>query len=118
MVSCRFLPGIGFLVVQNVALVAEAVHFHARWPSTPISMIVILALDAVFADDVALVEARELRRVQFRFADFAHVPDHVRRQPIARIKPVLHANHFELGKRDRRLYANRRTPARPASVLP
>ena len=45
------------------------------------------------------MEARELRRVQFRFTDFTDVADDVRRQAVARIQPVLHADHFELGKR-------------------
>ena len=81
-----------------MALVAETVHFHALLAIHAHQLIVVLALNAVFADDVALVKARQLRRVQFRFADFADIPDDVRGQTIARIKPVLHAHHFEFGK--------------------
>jgi hypothetical protein len=84
-----------------VALVAEAVHFHALLAIHAHQLIVVLALDAVLADDVSLVEARELRRVQFRFADFADVADDVRSQTVAGIKPVLHAHHFQFGERAR-----------------
>ncbi len=100
MVSCRFRPGMDFLVLgQNAALVAEAVHFHAALAVRAHQDVVVLALDAVLADDVALVEARELGRIQIALADFAHVPDHVRGQPVARIQPMLGVNHLEFGKR-------------------
>ena len=95
----QILSGNGFLVVQHVALVAETVHFHALLAVHAHQLIVVLALDAVLADDVALVEAGELGRVQFRFADFADVPDDMRRHTVARIKAVLHAHHFEFGER-------------------
>ncbi len=98
MVSCRFFPGTGFLVIEHVALVAEAVHFHTLLAIHAHQLIVVLALDAVFADDVSLMEAGQLRRVQFRFADLADISDDVRSQTIAGIKPVLHAHHFELGE--------------------
>ncbi len=114
----QILSGNGFLVIQHVALVAETVHFHAFLAVDAHQLIVVLALDAVFADDVSLVEARQLRRVQFRFADFTDVPDDVRGQTVAGIKPVLHAHHFEFGKRAQRPCANRRRPVRPASALP
>ncbi len=87
-----------FVLGQHAPLISEAIHFHAALAVDAHQNIVVLALDAVFADDVALMEARELGRVQLGLAYFTDIPDGVRGQPVARIKAMLHANNLELRK--------------------
>ncbi len=94
------LAGDRFLVVaQHAAFISEAVHFDAPLAVHAHQDVVVLALDAVLADDVALMEARELGRVEFRLAHFADVADDVRGQAVARVKPMLHVDHHQFRKR-------------------
>jgi len=104
----------GFLVIQDVALVAEAIHFHAALPVHAHQLIVVLAFNAVFSDDIALVEPGEFGRVQLGFAYLADVSNGVRRQAVAGIQAVLDVDHFQLGERtgilmriDKRQFAGR-----------
>ena len=90
------LSGDSFLVVQDVALVAEAIHFHAALPVHTHQNVVVLVFKTVFADDVALVEASEFGCVQLGFAHFTDVSDDMRRQAVAGIQAVLHVDHFQL----------------------
>jgi len=51
-----------------------------------------------FADHIALTVLGELGRVQFLFADFAGVPDHVRRHAVLRIQAPLRRNQHQFRK--------------------
>ena len=95
----QVLAGNGFLVIQDVALVPEAVHFHAPLPVDAHQLVVVLAFDTVLADHVALMEAGKFGRVQLGFTHLSDVSDDMRRQAVAGIQTVLDVNHLELGER-------------------
>ena len=90
--------GNGRLVADNLPYLAAIVHHHLPLAVHAHERIVVLALDAEFADHIALTVFGELGRVQFLFADFAGVPDHVRRHAVLRIQAPLRRNEHQLGK--------------------
>src|SRR5271166_4810887 len=76
----------------------EAVHFHAPLAIHAHEDVVVLPLNAVFADHIALMILGQLRRVQFRFTHFTDVADHVRGHPILGIQPALSADDLKFGE--------------------
>ena len=50
------------LILRHAALVSEAIHFHAALSVHAHQDVVVLALNAVLADHIALMEAGELRQ--------------------------------------------------------
>src|SRR5579872_95951 len=97
----QVFTGYGGLVFEDLVLVAEVVDSYATLAVNAHQGIVVLALDAVFADQRSLVVLREFGRVQLRFGNFTDVPDDVRCQPILRIEAALSMNQLHLRERPR-----------------
>ena len=115
MVSCRDLPRNGFFVVaQHPAFIPKTVHFHAALSVHAHQNVVILALDPILADNIALMEPRKLGRIQFGLAYFADVADHMRGQTVLGVEPMLDVNYFQLRETCWRLCEIRRRRARRA----
>ena len=112
----QVVAGRGLGALEHFALAAGTIHHHAALAVDAHQHVVILALEAGFADDVALRIFRELGSVQLLLGDLADVADGVRGEAIARIQAplVLDQFHFRVTCRRRDAIRRRRFP--PASV--
>ncbi len=73
--------------ILHLTLAAHVVDQHALLAVHAAELVIVLAFQPVFADNVALMIVDELRQIQFRFADFSHIPCHMRGKPVLRILP-------------------------------
>ena len=84
------------LIADDLPLLAAVIDHHLPLPVDAHQLLVVLPLDSLLADDVALLVVDELGGIQFVFADFTHVADHVRGEAVLRIEPPLRVDQFHL----------------------
>src|SRR5882762_1448396 len=77
-----------------VHLFADAVHHHAPHAVRALQQIIVLTLEARFADKVARPEA-SVAGFDLLLADLAHVPARMRHESTRQIPPAVHHQHFQ-----------------------
>ena len=92
----QVFAGYRFLDAEQLTLASAVVDQHLALAVHPTQRVVVLPLDAILADHVALLVLGELGGVQFRLADFTDVADDLRRQAILGIEPLLRLDQLHL----------------------
>ncbi len=95
----QIFAGNRFLRVFHLALAAHVVDQDALLPVNPAQRLIVLTLQSVFTNDVALLVIEKLRRIQLGFADFADIASHMRGKAVLRILATPRLNELHFGIR-------------------
>ncbi len=92
------LPRRGLLDPQDLALAAAVIHHHFALAVDAGQNVVVLLLNAEFADDRTRLVLGKFGCVQLALADFTRVADDVRGESVLRVEAPLGVNELELGE--------------------